>query len=179
MLPSQGLHVELRSNPQTWEDPDPIDDDTHCRGDGDPIDVCEIGSKTHQRDSVIMVKVLGAIALIDEGETDWKVLAIAVEDALAAEIDWTGGKHAGPLVATTVDWFKIYKVPDGKPKKQFAFDGLAMSLNLYTMMDREDEHERVNRVCLVELVEGEESKEIVNGHPEAGMSRQIPDGIDT
>jgi len=33
------------------------------------------------------VKVLGAVALIDEGETDWKVLAIDVEDPLAAEID--------------------------------------------------------------------------------------------
>jgi len=60
-----------------------------------------------------MVKVLGAIALIGEGETDWKVLAIAVEDALAAGID------------DTVDWFKIYKVPDGKPKNKFAFDGQA------------------------------------------------------
>jgi inorganic pyrophosphatase len=36
---------------------------------------------------VIKVKVLGAVALIDEGETDWKVLAIDVEDPLAAEID--------------------------------------------------------------------------------------------
>ena len=39
------------------------------------------------RGSVIKVKVLGAVALIDEGETDWKVLAIDVEDPLAAEID--------------------------------------------------------------------------------------------
>lgn len=30
---------------QTWEDPHQKDKDTDCRGDNDPIDVCEIGSK--------------------------------------------------------------------------------------------------------------------------------------
>lgn len=32
------------------------------------------------RGEVIKVKVLGTLALIDEGETDWKVIAINVED---------------------------------------------------------------------------------------------------
>ncbi len=35
--------------------------------------VCVIGQ-------VIQVKVLGILALIDEGETDWKVIAINIED---------------------------------------------------------------------------------------------------
>jgi inorganic pyrophosphatase len=39
------------------------------------------------RGSVVRVKALGAIALIDEGETDWKVLAIDVTDPLANEIN--------------------------------------------------------------------------------------------
>jgi len=43
---------------------------------------------------VIKVKLLGAVALIDEGETDWKVLAIDVEDPLAAEIDDITGLEA-------------------------------------------------------------------------------------
>ena len=38
--------------------------------------------------------VLGAVALIDEGETDWKVLAIDVEDPLAKEIDDIAGLEA-------------------------------------------------------------------------------------
>jgi len=41
------------------------------------------GSKVHQRGSVIKVKVLGALALIDEGETDWKIVTIDVDDPLA------------------------------------------------------------------------------------------------
>lgn len=32
------------------------------------------------RGEVIKVKVLGILAMIDEGETDWKVIAINVED---------------------------------------------------------------------------------------------------
>lgn len=36
------------------------------------------------RGEVIQVKVLGTLALIDEGETDWKVIAINVEDPEAA-----------------------------------------------------------------------------------------------
>ena len=43
---------------------------------------------------MIKVKLLGAVALIDEGETDWKVLAIDVEDPLAAEIDDISGLEA-------------------------------------------------------------------------------------
>ena len=46
------------------------------------------------RGSVIKVKLLGAVALIDEGETDWKVLAIDVDDPLASEIDDITGLEA-------------------------------------------------------------------------------------
>ena len=44
------------------------------------------GSKVHPRGSVVPVKVLGALALIDEGETDWKIVTIDVRDPLANEI---------------------------------------------------------------------------------------------
>jgi inorganic pyrophosphatase len=33
------------------------------------------------------VKILGVMALIDEGETDWKVLAIDVKDPLASKMN--------------------------------------------------------------------------------------------
>ena len=76
--------------PQTWEDPDHVDPNTNCKGDGDPIDVCEIGTKIHKRGSVIKVKVLGTLAMIDEGETDWKILAIDVNDELAPKLNDIG-----------------------------------------------------------------------------------------
>jgi inorganic pyrophosphatase len=33
------------------------------------------------------VKVLGVMAMLDEGETDWKVLAIDIKDPLAAKMN--------------------------------------------------------------------------------------------
>jgi nucleosome-remodeling factor subunit len=33
------------------------------------------------------VKVVGVLALIDEGETDWKLVAIDVQDTLATQIN--------------------------------------------------------------------------------------------
>lgn len=44
-----------------------------CFGDDDPIDVVEIGSKSLAMGTVKEVKPLGVIAMIDDGELDWKV----------------------------------------------------------------------------------------------------------
>ena len=44
-----------------------MDETTGCNGDNDPLDVCEIGSRIHERGSVVRVKVLGTLGLIDEG----------------------------------------------------------------------------------------------------------------
>ncbi|TWW81946.1 Inorganic pyrophosphatase [Takifugu flavidus] len=113
------------SPPQTWEDPNHQDSDTGCCGDNDPIDICDIGNKVCSRGEVIKVKVLGTLALIDEGETDWKVIVINTDDPDAAEyndIDDVRRNKPGYLEAT-VDWFRRYKVPDGKPENQFAFNG--------------------------------------------------------
>ena len=40
-----------------------------------------------KRGEVKQVKVLGTFALIDEGETDWKVICIDVNDPLAAKMN--------------------------------------------------------------------------------------------
>jgi nucleosome-remodeling factor subunit len=111
--------------PQTWEDPEHVDANTNCKGDGDPIDVCEIGQRVQNRGEVLSVKILGTIALIDEGETDWKVLAIDTRDPLAEKLNDIDDiqTHMPGFIAATVEWFKIYKMPDGKPANEFAFDG--------------------------------------------------------
>merc|ERR1712106_283400 len=73
--------------PQTWEDPAHVTPDTGCAGDNDPIDACEIGTKMFRTGSVVKVKVLGCLAMIDDGETDWKVICIATDDVLAPKIN--------------------------------------------------------------------------------------------
>ncbi|XP_044276451.1 inorganic pyrophosphatase [Varanus komodoensis] len=125
VFPHKGYIWNYGAIPQTWEDPVHQDTDTGCCGDNDPIDVCEIGSKVCSRGEIIQVKVLGTLALIDEGETDWKIIAINVEDPEAAkfnDIDDVRKLKPGYLEAT-IDWFRRYKVPDGKPENKFAFNG--------------------------------------------------------
>ena len=75
--------------PQTWENPKIKLAGTEFGGDDDPLDIVELGSAPVTRGSVIQVKVVGALGLIDEGELDWKLLAINVDDPKAAKINGT------------------------------------------------------------------------------------------
>jgi nucleosome-remodeling factor subunit len=125
VFPHHGYIWNYGALPQTWENPNSIDASTQCKGDNDPIDVCEIGSKIHKRGAVVPVKVLGVLALIDEGETDWKILAIDVTDPDADKLnDIEDIEKVKPgFLRATVEWFGIYKIPDGKPMNKFAFGG--------------------------------------------------------
>ena len=70
--------------PQTWEDPaHKTADCDNCIGDNDPLDVIDIGQRQWATGSIVRVKPLGIVAMIDSGETDWKVISINVEDPMA------------------------------------------------------------------------------------------------
>ena len=59
-----------------------------------------------------------------KGETDWKMIGIDVEDELAPKLNDIEDieSHMPGFLAATVEWFKIYKMPDGKPANEFAFE---------------------------------------------------------
>ncbi|XP_076297031.1 inorganic pyrophosphatase Nurf-38 isoform X1 [Lasioglossum baleicum] len=126
-FPHHGYIWNYGALPQTWENPEVLDEATGYKGDNDPIDVLEIGYRVAKRGEVLKVKVLGAVALIDEGETDWKIIVIDVNDPLAEQMNDVSDieKHYPGLMKATIEWFKIYKIPDGKPENQFAFNGEA------------------------------------------------------
>lgn len=65
------------------------------------------------------------MALLDEEETDWKVIVIDVNDPLAPKLNDVEDveRHLPGLLRATNEWFRIYKIPDGKPENQFAFSG--------------------------------------------------------
>lgn len=65
------------------------------------------------------------MALLDEEETDWKVMVIDVNDPLAPKLNDVEDveRHLPGLLRATNEWFRIYKIPDGKPENQFAFSG--------------------------------------------------------
>ncbi|CAB08747.1 putative inorganic pyrophosphatase C3A12.02 [Schizosaccharomyces pombe] len=124
-FPYHGFIWNYGALPQTWEDPNVIDSRTKMKGDGDPLDVCEIGGSIGYIGQIKQVKVLGALGLIDQGETDWKILAIDINDPRAKLLnDISDVQNLMPrLLPCTRDWFAIYKIPDGKPKNRFFFDG--------------------------------------------------------
>lgn len=57
--------------------------DTGMPGDNDPIDCVEIGATQIRVGAISAVKVLGLLALIDDGETDFKLLAVSISDPMA------------------------------------------------------------------------------------------------
>ena len=90
-------------------------------GDDDPIDVVEIGSKALEMGTVTEVKPLGVLAMIDDGELDWKVVAVAVDDPLAKEYNDIDDVPEA-VKAGIREWFRWYKTPDDKPLNGFGFD---------------------------------------------------------
>ncbi|AAS52699.1 AER015Cp [Eremothecium gossypii ATCC 10895] len=126
-FPHHGYIHNYGAFPQTWEDPNVAHPETKAYGDNDPLDVLEIGETIAYTGQVKQVKVLGVMALLDEGETDWKIIVIDVHDPLAPKLNDIEDveKHLPGLLRATNEWFRIYKIPDGKPENQFAFSGEA------------------------------------------------------
>ncbi|KAK4202273.1 putative inorganic pyrophosphatase [Triangularia verruculosa] len=124
-FPHKGYLWNYGAFPQTWEDPNVVHPETKAKGDNDPLDVCEIGELVGYTGQIKQVKVLGVMALLDEEETDWKVIVIDVNDPLAPKLNDVEDveRHLPGLLRATNEWFRIYKIPDGKPENQFAFTG--------------------------------------------------------
>lgn len=63
--------------------------DPRCsaQGDNDPVDVVEIGEQQLDMGGVYAVKPLAVLAMIDDGELDWKVVAIRADDPKAAAVN--------------------------------------------------------------------------------------------
>lgn len=76
----QGAYVSYHSMPEIWPH-------VLLQGDNDPADVVEISGSPLESGGVYHVKFLGAYAMIDGGELDWKILCIDVDSPLAAKMD--------------------------------------------------------------------------------------------
>jgi 3'-phosphoadenosine 5'-phosphosulfate synthase len=109
--------------PQTWEDPSLMSPQGNG-GDNDPLDVMEVGSGPLKMGSINRCKVLGSLELIDEGETDHKIICIALSDPDSARINSMSDlDYVKPGTTTKlVDWLKRYKTSDGKPENSLAQD---------------------------------------------------------
>ncbi len=114
--------------PQTWEDPAHVDADTGCKGDNDPLDAVEFGFRAMASGAVAPVKVLGVLGMIDDSETDWKLLVLRCDDPLAARVHDVADleRELPGAVAALREWLRVYKLPEGKPLNAFALGERAM-----------------------------------------------------
>jgi len=145
--------------PRTWEDPTYIHPDAEgCRGDNDPVDVCEIGLRIVQPGDVRPVKLLGILCMIDEGEADWKVVTIDAEDKWAPFLNDIGDvdKHLPGTLDAIREWFRTYKIPDGKPPNRFGLNERFMNKTYALGIIKECNH------AWKELITGERSASSTN-----------------
>jgi inorganic pyrophosphatase len=120
--PEVGSLVNYGALPQTWEDPNTKDTTTNLGGDNDPIDVLQVNSEPCKIGDIQRVRVLGAFALIDDGETDWKVFVVNVDDlAVTKSMALTDIKKPEE-VTEIVEWFRNYKTAEGKGLNKFGLD---------------------------------------------------------
>ena len=76
----KGYPFHYGALPMTWERNNLIDNRTGKYGDNDPIDAFDISSLSAYPGKIKQVKILGAFAMIDNEETDWKLICIDIED---------------------------------------------------------------------------------------------------
>lgn len=117
--------------PQTYEDPSVEHPVLKLHGDNDPIDVVEVSTGPIPMGSVVSLKVIGVLALVDEGEVDWKVIGINAASPLAKLMEKPADLESTlPGLENTIrEWFRLYKTTDGKPKNSFGFDEKILSRN--------------------------------------------------
>lgn len=118
--------------PQTWEDPRVLNEECdNTFGDNDPLDVVEIGSEALSSGSVTPVRILGALGLIDQGELDWKLIAVNTNDPLVSIHNVKDLQDLSRVLPHHVngirEWFRWYKRPDGKALNEYALDGKAVN----------------------------------------------------
>ena len=110
---------------QTWEDPAVADEHTGVGGDNDPIDVLQLNAAPCTRGAVQRVRVLGALALVDGGETDWKLLVVDADDSSTSA--WrTVDDIPRDRVAEARDWYRLYKTAEGKGENEYGMGGRAI-----------------------------------------------------
>jgi 3'-phosphoadenosine 5'-phosphosulfate synthase len=132
--------------PQTWEDPRLVFSDGHA-ADNDPLDIIELGSSALKLGSISPCRVLGSFQLIDEGESDHKILCIALSDSDASRVfDLDDLERLKPGIVTRLrDWLKRYKTSDGKPENSLASE--APKTVIQGMEIIEETHKRWESLC--------------------------------
>jgi inorganic pyrophosphatase len=96
--------------------------------------------------------------MIDEGECDWKIVAIDAEDKWAPflnDIKDVDEQLPG-LLGAIREWYRTYKIPDGKPPNVFGLDEQFMDKAYATKVIEECHH------AWEELMSGQKERHMEN-----------------
>ena len=117
-----------------------------AKGDNDPLDAVEMGLIPMKTGEVKRVRVLGVLALIDNGETDWKIITISVDDLLADRIHTLDELECvlPGAVGALREWLRNYKVCTGKPE---VTPGSVLTLLLHNSMCCRTNLDLMGHVC--------------------------------
>jgi inorganic pyrophosphatase len=109
--------------------------------------------------------------MIDEGECDWKVVTIDAEDKWAPFInDINDVEEQLPGMLTAIrEWYRTYKIPDGKPPNVFGLDERFMDKQYAVEVIQECHH------AWEELMTGEKERSLANSsdHKVADLVRNL------
>ena len=117
--PHKGYPFHYGALPQTWEHKGHLDPRTQKFGDNDPIDAFDISTRPASPGMIKQVKILGAFAMIDKNETDWKLVCIDIDDANAKSFNSLKDVPEETLNIIE-DFLTNYKTVEGKGKNSFA-----------------------------------------------------------
>mmetsp|Transcript_13952 Transcript_13952/g.21097 ORF Transcript_13952/g.21097 Transcript_13952/m.21097 type:complete len:1286 (-) Transcript_13952:194-4051(-) len=91
--------------PQTWRDPESRDS-AGSYGDGDPIEIVEIGGKPLGTGSVVSAKIIGLLNMTDSGskKVKYTVITVAYDDSdFIADAESLEEKRPG-LLSSVIEW---------------------------------------------------------------------------
>jgi inorganic pyrophosphatase len=112
--------------------------------------------------------------MIDEGECDWKVVVIDAEDKWAPFVnDISDVEEQLPGMLSAIrEWYRTYKIPDGKPPNVFGLQERFMDKQYATEVIDECHH------AWEELVSRKKERELANVEDDAvkGLVRNLSVG---
>mmetsp|Transcript_31006 Transcript_31006/g.67748 ORF Transcript_31006/g.67748 Transcript_31006/m.67748 type:complete len:553 (-) Transcript_31006:214-1872(-) len=103
--------------PQTFRDPDEVDEIFSAPGDDDPLDILDLSMEVAGVGQVVSCRPLGAVCLIDEGQADWKIIAVNTEckGPLAEARSIEDAERIAPgRIEEALRWMDDFKQHSGK-----------------------------------------------------------------
>ena len=138
-----GMPFNYGKMPQTWSDPRAPHALTQRAGGNAPLDVIDLSEVPLAVGSVRAVRVLGALAFVNDGKTDWQLVAIDAAHPLAEDLfgEESIERHFPGKLTAVRQWLmshnkKTASTEDGQPLANnnnnnnnscFAFDGQLLS----------------------------------------------------